>query len=73
MPVVANENPVFVLNNDDLPDYETITKDTTMKDSTPPPYNFIANQFPPIPTAPPQYSSQPGSMVSIRPPTAHNN
>lgn len=65
-----NDNPVYVLNNDDLPDYETITKDSSRKDVTPPPYNFVAthpNDFgidPRIPSAPPQYNSRRSSLAT---------
>jgi len=65
-----------VLNNDDLPDYETITKDTPMKDATPPPYNFFSTPShadSSAPTAPPQYSSRPGSTISLQRPTTHTD
>jgi hypothetical protein len=66
-------NPVFVLNNDGLPDYETTTKSSYMKDVTPPPYNFVTthpNEFgidPRVPSAPPQYSSRRNSAATINP------
>jgi hypothetical protein len=71
--VPSNTNPVFVLNNDDLPDYETTTKTPYMKDVTPPPYNFVTthpNDFgidSRIPSAPPQYSSRRTSVATIHP------
>ncbi|CAF4848867.1 unnamed protein product [Rotaria socialis] len=58
-----------VINNDGLPDYETITKDLPMKDLTPPPYNFVAshpNDFGievGVPSAPPKYYSRPNSAA----------
>ena len=69
-PVPPQTNPVFVLHNDDLPDYETITKDTPVKDFTPPPYNFVATHPTDfgidtrVPSAPPQYSSRRTSVSS---------
>ncbi len=68
-----NENPIFVLNNNDLPDYETIAKDSTMKDLTPPPYNFVATHPTDfgiearVPSAPPQYSSRRNSSAIMDP------
>jgi hypothetical protein len=68
-----NNNPVYVMNNDDLPDYETIIKDSSMKEITPPPYNFVAahpNDFgigARIPSAPPQYNSRRSSLATTNP------
>ncbi|CAF2811744.1 unnamed protein product [Rotaria sp. Silwood2] len=67
----ANDNPTHVMNNDDLPDYETIVKDSSMKETTPPPYNFVAshpNDFgieARIPSAPPRYYSRHNSVVTV--------
>ena len=64
-------NPVFVIGNDDLPDYDTITKDTWIKESTPPAYNFVTDHATDfgiegrMASAPPQYRSRPSSAVSI--------
>jgi hypothetical protein len=58
------------MDNDDLPDYETTIKDSSAKDITPPPYNFVAthpNDFgidAPIPSAPPQYYSRRSSLAT---------
>ncbi|CAF0904791.1 unnamed protein product [Rotaria sordida] len=59
---INNNNPVFEMNNADLPDYETISKDSLGKHTIPPPYNFVAahpNDFGIetsfIPSAPPEY------------------
>ncbi len=68
--VPPNNNPVYVLNNDDLPDYETTIKDSSMKDLTPPPYNFVTthpNDFgidARVPSAPPQYNSRRSSLAT---------
>lgn len=65
----ANDYPVHIINNEGLPDYETIVKDTTVKDLTPPPYNFVTshpNDFgieQAAPNAPPQYTSRPNSAA----------
>ncbi|CAF0773174.1 unnamed protein product [Adineta steineri] len=66
--------PVYHINNDDLPDYETISKNPRPKDITPPPYNFVAAH----PTdfgiemsvlnAPPQYRSRCSSVATVVPP-----
>lgn len=70
-PATVNENPVFVVNNDDLPDYETISKEPRLKDPTPPPYNFVTthpNEFgieSRVPSAPPVYSSRRNSSAII--------
>ncbi|CAF1119751.1 unnamed protein product [Rotaria sordida] len=64
-----NNNPIHVMTNEGLPDYETIIKDSTMKEITPPPYNFVAshpNDFgieARVPSAPPRYLSRPNSAV----------
>jgi hypothetical protein len=70
----ANDNPVYNVNNDDLPDYEAISKHPRTKDITPPPYNFVAahpNDFgiteTRIPSAPPQYRSRCNSTVTVEP------
>jgi hypothetical protein len=58
------------MNNDDLPDYETIIKESSMKDITPPPYNFVTahpNDFnieARVPSAPPQYYSRRSSLAT---------
>jgi hypothetical protein len=70
----VNENPTFIVNNGDLPDYETVIKDSRRKDITPPPYNFVAAH--PIdfgiesrvPSAPPQYRSRNNSVAVVGPP-----
>ncbi|CAF2153677.1 unnamed protein product [Rotaria magnacalcarata] len=65
----SNANSVHVINNDGLPDYETVTKDPPMKDLTPPPYNFVTlhpNDFGielRVPSAPPRYYSRPNSAA----------
>jgi hypothetical protein len=67
----ANDNPVYIMNNRDLPDYETVAKDSRVKDVTPPPYNFVAahpTDFgiePRIPSAPPQYRSRSNSVAVV--------
>lgn len=67
----VNENPAFVVNNDDLPDYETISKESNRKDPTPPPYNFVTthpNDFgitARVPSAPPVYSSRRNSSATV--------
>jgi hypothetical protein len=59
------------VSNDDLPDYETITKDSRMKDVTPPPYNFVAahpDDFgleTRVPSAPPHYRSRSSSIATV--------
>jgi hypothetical protein len=69
-----NNNPVYA-NNDDLPDYDTIVKDSAMKDPTPPPYTFVAahpNDFgieARITSAPPQYHSRRSSLATTDPAT----
>jgi hypothetical protein len=61
------------MNNGDLPDYETVTKDSRMKDMTPPPYNFVAAHPTDfgidtrVPSAPPQYRSRYNSVATIGP------
>ena len=70
-PTSVNENPAFVVNNDDLPDYETISKEPNQKDHTPPPYNFVTthpNDFgitARVPSAPPLYSSRRNSSATV--------
>lgn len=67
----VNENPAFVVNNDDLPDYATISKESVQKDPTPPPYNFVTthpNDFgitSRVPSAPPLYSSRRNSAAIV--------
>ena len=62
--------------NNDLPDYETITKETRAKEMIPPSYNFVAahpTDFgidTPIPSAPPEYRSRRNSTSTIGPTTA---
>ncbi|UJR31007.1 hypothetical protein I4U23_018518 [Adineta vaga] len=69
----ANANPVYNINNDDLPDYETISKDSRPKDITPPPYNFVTTHpgdfglESRVPSAPPQYRSRTNSTTTVRP------
>ncbi|CAF1217811.1 unnamed protein product [Rotaria magnacalcarata] len=72
----VNNNPIFIVNNQDLPDYETVTKDTLAKDANPPSYNFVAahpSDFDieaRVPSAPPQYSSQSNTAVVTTEPNA---
>ncbi|UJR15643.1 hypothetical protein I4U23_002579 [Adineta vaga] len=69
----THTNPVYILDNDDLPDYDTIIKDTAVKDGIPPPYNFVTthpNDFgigPRVPSAPPQYHSRRSSLAAPQP------
>jgi hypothetical protein len=64
------------VNNDDLPDYETITKDARVKDIIPPSYNFVAAHPTDFgidaqaPSAPPEYYSRRNSTSTIGPTTA---
>lgn len=52
--------------NGDLPDYESV-----IKESTPPPYNFVTSHPTDfhidarIPSAPPQYRSRPNSSTAV--------
>jgi hypothetical protein len=61
----THENPVFVINNNDLPDYNTIIKDKSFKDTNPPTYQAVAANPTDfgiqvrVPSAPPQYDSRP--------------
>ncbi|CAF2639751.1 unnamed protein product [Rotaria sp. Silwood2] len=72
-PTSVNNNPVYMMNNGDLPDYETISKDSLAKDTTPPPYNFVAAHPTDfgietvIPSAPPQYRSRSNTEATIEP------
>ncbi len=56
------------MNNADLPDYEAIIKDTT-----PPPYNFVTTHPTDfgiearVPSAPPQYRSRTNSVAVVGP------
>lgn len=69
-----HDNPIYVMNNGDLPDYATVIKDPQPKEITPPPYNFVTTH----PTdfgiearvlsAPPQYRSRNNSVAVIEPP-----
>lgn len=69
----VHDNPIYVMNNRDLPDYETVIKDPPAKDVTPPPYNFVAthpNDFGiegRVTSAPPQYRSRNNSVAVIEP------
>ena len=62
-------NHVYHINNDDLPDYETISKDSQRKEVTPPPYTFVTTHPTDfglesrVPSAPPQYRSRANSAV----------
>lgn len=55
------------MNNGDLPDYETV-----VKDSTPPPYNFVTahptdfNVETRVPSAPPQYRTRCNSTATVQ-------
>ncbi|CAF0814595.1 unnamed protein product [Adineta ricciae] len=66
-------NPVYIVNNDDLPDYDTIIKDTSIKDGIPPPYTFVTTHpgdfgiEPRAPSAPPQYHSRRSSLSTSHP------
>jgi len=66
---IAHDNPIVIMNNRDLPDYETIIKDSRVKDSTPPPYNFVTTHPTDfgietrVPSAPPQYRSRSNSIA----------
>ncbi|CAF1473807.1 unnamed protein product [Rotaria sp. Silwood1] len=72
-PTSVNNNPVYAINNDDLPDYETISKDSLGKDTTPPPYNFVAAHPTDFgidtdaPSAPPQYRPRSSTVATIEP------
>ena len=61
------------MNNRDLPDYETVIKDSRTKDITPPPYNFVTTHPSDfgiesrVPSAPPQYRSRSNSEAVIGP------
>ncbi|CAF3391986.1 unnamed protein product [Rotaria socialis] len=72
----ANNNPIFIVNNQDLPDYETVTKDTLTKDANPPSYNFVAahpSDFDTearVPSSPPQYRSRSNTAVVTTEPNA---
>ncbi|CAF0942160.1 unnamed protein product [Rotaria sp. Silwood1] len=72
-PTSVNNNPVYTINNDDLPDYETISKDSLGKDTTPPPYNFVAAHPTDFgidtdaPSAPPQYRPRSSTVATIEP------
>jgi hypothetical protein len=65
------------LHNDDLPDYETINKDSRVKDVNLPTYNFVATHPTdfgiesqvPTPSAPPKYHSRRSSVATIAPDT----
>ncbi|CAF1106672.1 unnamed protein product [Adineta steineri] len=68
----THNNPIYIVNNDDLPDYETIIKDAPVKDGIPPPYNFVTTHPTDfgietrIPSAPPQYHSRRSSSAIIQ-------
>lgn len=63
------------MNNGDLPDYDTVIKDTRPKEMTPPPYNFVTTHPADfgiearVPSAPPQYRSRNSSVAVIEPPS----
>lgn len=69
----VHDNPMYVMNNGDLPDYNTVIKDTRPKDMTPPPYTFVTthpNDFgigERVTSAPPQYRSRNNSVAVIEP------
>lgn len=68
------DSPPTVMNNTDLPAYETISKAISTKDITPPPYTFVTahpSDFgleARVPSAPPQYRSRDHSAASVRSP-----
>ena len=72
-PSPTNVNPVYIVNNDDLPDYDTIVKDTSIKDGIPPACALVRSRpgdfgiEPRAPNAPPQYHSRRSSLSASHP------
>ena len=68
----VHDNPVYVLNNDGLPDYDASTKTPrAAKEATLPTYTFVAEHPDDfglgtrVPSAPPQYQSRRTSVATI--------
>ena len=70
----VHDNPIYVMNNGDLPAYEAVIKAPRPKEMTPPPYNFVTTHPADfgiesrVPSAPPQYRSRNNSVAVVDPP-----
>jgi hypothetical protein len=73
----TNANMAYEMNTSGLPNYDTVAKEVSSKETIPPPYNFVATHPTDFglddatPNAPPGYSSRPNSarMSSNQPTT----